>query len=412
MRADLERAQRLLQRLLEGAPNRHRLADRFHLRAQLVDRAAKFLEREARNLGHHVVDRRLEARRRHARDVVGNLVEPVTDRQPRRDLRDRKSGRLRRQRRAARHARIHLDHDHPPRRRLDRELDIRTSGIDADLANDPNRRVAHQLIFLVGQRLRGRDRDRIAGMHAHRIQILDRANDHDVVGRVAHHLELEFLPSLDRLLDQHFVARRLFEPVRHLGAIFVELARDRSAGPAERSRRPNDQRDPSSSSTRSASAIECAIAERGTSSPILSIAFLNSSRSSAFLIASSFAPISSHLNRSSTPASASSIARFSAVCPPTVGSSASGRSRSMILRQHRHRHRLDIGAIGQFRIGHDRRRIRIDENQPQPFLAQRLDRLRARVVELARLPDNDRPRANQQNRFQIFTKRQLGNPNS
>ena len=31
-----------------------------------------------------------------------------------------------------------------------------------------------------------------------------------------------------------------------------------------------------------------------------------------------------------TPRSASAIARFSAVCPPSVGSTASGRSRSMI----------------------------------------------------------------------------------
>ena len=64
-RADLQRAQRLLQRFLEGAADRHHLADRFHLRAEFVDRAAKFLEGEARNLGDHVIDGRLEAGRRH-----------------------------------------------------------------------------------------------------------------------------------------------------------------------------------------------------------------------------------------------------------------------------------------------------------------------------------------------------------
>src|SRR5208282_298143 len=81
------------------------------------------------------------------------------------------------------------------------------------------------------------------------------------------------------------------------------------------------------------------------------------------------------------------------------------------LRQHRQRHRLYIGAIRQVRIGHYRRRVRIDQDQPQPFLAQRFDRLRARVIELARLPDDDWPRANQQHRFQILTQRQLGGPN-
>jgi len=36
---------------------------------------------------------------------------------------------------------------------------------------DRDRRVAHDLIFLVGERLRRRDGDRVAGMHAHRIQV-------------------------------------------------------------------------------------------------------------------------------------------------------------------------------------------------------------------------------------------------
>ena len=60
------------------------------------------------------------------------------------------------------------------------------------------------------------------------------------------------------------------------------------------------------------------------------MACLNSSRSSAFLMAGSFAPISSTPYRSRTPDSASVTAVLSAVWPPSVGSSASGRSRSMM----------------------------------------------------------------------------------
>jgi hypothetical protein len=70
--------------------------------------------------------------------------------------------------------------------------------------------------------------------------------------------------------------------------------------------------------------------DSGVSRPILRIASLNRSRSSAFLMASILAPISSTPYFSSIPASASSTARFSPVCPPTVESSASGRSRRMI----------------------------------------------------------------------------------
>ena len=42
------------------------------------------------------------------------------------------------------------------------------------------------------------------------------------------------------------------------------------------------------------------------------------------------APISSTPNRSRVPSSSSAIATLSAVCPPIVGRSASGRSRAMI----------------------------------------------------------------------------------
>jgi len=70
--------------------------------------------------------------------------------------------------------------------------------------------------------------------------------------------------------------------------------------------------------------------ESGHSRPISIIAFLNSSRSSAVRIASVFAPMSSTRCSSSTPRAESSIARLSAVWPPIVGRSASGRSRATI----------------------------------------------------------------------------------
>jgi len=60
-----------------------------------------------------------------------------------------------------------------------------------------------------------------------------------------------------------------------------------------------------------------------------SIARLNASRSSAIRIASTLAPITSTPWRLSAPDSASAAVRFSAVCPPTVGSSASGFSRAI-----------------------------------------------------------------------------------
>ena len=101
------------------------------------------------------------------------------------------------------------------------------------------------------------------------------------------------------------------------------------------------------------------------------------------------------------PFSPSATARLSAVWPPTVGSSASGLSRSMIFARTSDGQRLDVGAVGQLRVGHDRRRIAVDEDDLEPLGAQRLAGLRAGVVELARLPDDDRAGANDEDRASV-----------
>ncbi len=88
---------------------------------------------------------------------------------------------------------------------------------------------------------------------------------------------------------------------------------------------------PISSTTARASASVWAMPLRGTSRPISSIASLNRSRSSAVAIASASAPIISGVPGTPIrPRSYSAIATLSPVWPPSVGSTASGRSRSMI----------------------------------------------------------------------------------
>ena len=87
---------------------------------------------------------------------------------------------------------------------------------------------------------------------------------------------------------------------------------------------------PSSSPSPWASSRVWAMPARGTSRPAFTMASLNPLRSSARWIASRDAPISCTPSRSRSPDSASATATFSAVWPPRVGSSASGRSRSRI----------------------------------------------------------------------------------
>ena len=127
--------------------------------------------------------------------------------------------------------------------RVDRELDVRSAGLDADAADDAPRRVAHPLVFLVGQRQDRRDGDAVAGVHAHRIDVLDRADDDEVVGDVAHHLELELLPADDRFLDEDLVHRAQLEAALGEVAELLDVVGDAAADAAERERRADDQRE-------------------------------------------------------------------------------------------------------------------------------------------------------------------------
>jgi hypothetical protein len=65
--------------------------------------------------------------------------------------------------------------------------------------------------------------------------------------------------------------------------------------------------------------------------------------------------------------------------------------------------RLEVRAVGEPGVGHDRRRVRVDDDRPEAVLSQHLQRLRAGVVEFARLADHDRPRADQADALDVVT---------
>ena len=58
--------------------------------------------------------------------------------------------------------------------------------------------------------------------------------------------------------------------------------------------------------------------------------------------------------------------------------------------------RLDVGGVGELGVGHDRGRVGVDQADPDALAAQDAARLGARVVELAALADDDRPRPDDQ----------------
>ena len=63
--------------------------------------------------------------------------------------------------------------------------------------------------------------------------------------------------------------------------------------------------------------------------------------------------------------------------------------------------RLDVGRIGEVRIGHDGGRVRVHQDHPHALLTQHAARLGARVVELAGLADDDRAGADDENALYV-----------
>ncbi len=84
-----------------------------------------------------------------------------------------------------------------------------------------------------------------------------------------------------------------------------------------------------------------------------------------------------------------------------MGSSASGRSDRDDLFDDFPGDRLDVSAVGGFRVGHDRRRVRVHQDDGVALLAERFARLGAGVIELAGLPDDDGAGTDEQNFLEI-----------
>ena len=393
--------QRLLQGLGETPPDRHGLAHRLHRCVQQGLGAGELLEGEARHLGDDVIDGGLEGCRGDAGDVVVELIEGVAHRQLGRDLGDGEAGRLGGEGGGARYPGVHLDHHHASGGGIDGELDVRSAGIDADLAQHRDGGVAHDLVLLVGQGQRRRHGDRIAGVDAHRVDVLDRADDDAVVPLVADHLHLEFLPAEHRFLDQDLMGRRGIEAAGDDGVELVAVIGDAGAGAAKGIARADDGR-------------QAGVLERPprlihiVGDPALGTFEADAGHGLAeqlpvLRLVDRFLGRADHLD-AVFPEGAVGGERQRHVQP---GLPAHGRQQGVRpfpvddLGQHLGRDRLDIGGVREARVGHDGGGVGVDQDHPVALGRQRLASLGARIVELAALADDDRPGADDEDRFDV-----------
>jgi len=240
--ANLKGAQAFLEAFLEGTTDGHGFADALHLRGERGVGLREFLEGEARDFGDDVINGRLKAGGGFARDVVFDLIEQITNGELGGDFGDGKAGSLGRQGGTAGNAGVHLDDDHAAVVRVHAELDVRAAGLDADGADDGEALVAHDLVFLVREGLDGRNGDAVAGVDAHRIEILDAADDDTVVGAVAHDFHLVFLPAEERFLNEDFGDGGQIHAAPGNLLELVAVVGDAAAGAAEREGGADDER--------------------------------------------------------------------------------------------------------------------------------------------------------------------------
>ena len=240
-------------------------------------------------------------------------------------------------------------------------------------------------------------------MYAHGVQVLDRAHDDCVVCAIAHHLELVFLPALDGLLDEHLADRRRVDAVRDdaielLGRVgetrsptaedeaganhgrIAELA-DRLPGILERL------------DVEGARRLETCLLHELLEPPAVfgSVDCIERGADQLdpeLLEHAEIGELHGHVER-----------RLSS----ESGKNGIGPFLAQDLCNDFGRDGFDVGRIGELRIGHDRRRVGVDQNDPVAELSEDLHGLRSRVVELTRLTDDDRAGSDHQYRVEVVT---------
>ena len=275
---------------------------------------------------------------------------------------------------------------------------------------------AHQLVFFVGQGQGRGHGDRIAGVHAHRIDVFDCADDNGVIRLVADHLHLEFFPAQQALVDKDLRHRGRF----HAGAaemlVLFAVIGHATAGAAKGKGRADNRGqadifDGFYRQLKTRLDVEFAVVFLGGGDDG-GLGVFNAQP--VHRLAEQFA-IFCHFNGFTLGANHLDAVFFQhahvgeckgcveASLPAHCGQQGIGALFFDNLGHNFGCDRLDICRIRQPRIGHDRRRVGVDQNDAVTFFAQCLAGLCARVVKFAGLPNNNRARTDNHDRFDIIT---------
>ena len=407
--AHFQPAQGFLERLLEGAAHRHDFAHRLHLRRQARISGGEFLKSETRDFGDHVVNARLKTRRRGAAgDFIFQLIQGVAAGEFGRHFGNRETGGFGCERGGARDARVHLDHNHAAVVRVDGELHVAATGIHADFAQHGQRGIAQDLVFAVSQGLRRGDGDGVAGVHTHRVEVFDGADDDAVVCLVAHHLHLVFFPSEQGFFNQQLVGGGSFQAAfadrLELFGVVGNAATCATQGKAGADHGGETQR------FLHAPGVVHAVGDAGARGAQADFGHRVLELATVFGLVDGFGRGANQLHRF---ASGSALVFVEHAVVPQIQ-----RTVERGLPAHGRQNRigplfgddffnrlpgdgLDVGHVCRSRVGHDRRRVAVDQDDAVTFFAQRLAGLHARVIKLAGLANDDRTGADDEDALDV-----------
>ena len=386
---DLGAAHGLEQRALKIRADGHDLARGLHLCTEAAGRADELVKRPLGELHDDVVERRLKAGAGLAGDVVLDLIERVAEGDLRRDLCDRVAGRLRRERRRARHAGVDLDDGVLKAVGIERELAVAAAD-DVERGDDVQRRAAQHLKLLVRERQRRGDDDAVAGVHADGVEVFHAAHGDDVAGTVAHGLKLDLLPAVDIALDENLRDRGRVEAGLRGGGELLRAVGHAAPRAAERERRADDNgvADAARDLQRLGHGVRDAggdgrLADGGhgllEELAVLGLVDGFGVRADEADVVLLQKALLVELHRERQPRLAAETGE------ETVGlllfdDALDGGQRE----------RLEINFVREGLVGHDRRGVGVDEHDVHARVVQHAARLRAGIVKLRRLTDHDR----------------------
>ena len=122
-------------------------------------------------------------------------------------------------------------------------MNVGAACFNTNLAQYRERGVSHELVFLIRQGLSGCYRNRVTGVDAHGIEILNRTNDDAVVVLVSNDLHLKLFPTNERFIDKQLIGWRQFETALTNGLELHSVVSNTAAGATHGKGRANDARE-------------------------------------------------------------------------------------------------------------------------------------------------------------------------